>query len=114
MLSTTRSLPIVSLVIALVATTADAYVPTEPTRITRIGAYSEYGGGDIVFSVANPIPGCSGGFWLKKTDPGFQATLNTILSAYHARSSVRVYALPDQLWPGSAAPHCRLYAIELI
>jgi hypothetical protein len=114
MTRTNLNLLVFSFVVLVAASTAYAYVSTGTTRVTRIGVYAEYGGGDVVFSVANPLPGCEGGFWLKKSDPGFQTTLSTLLSAYHARATVKVYALTDQIWPGSAAPHCRLYAFELL
>ncbi len=111
---TTLNLLVFSFVLAVAAGAAHAYVPSETTRITRVDVYAEYGGGDVAFAVANPLPQCNGGFWFKKTDPGFQATLSTLLSAYHARSTVRIYALPDQIWPGSGANYCRLYSIELL
>ena len=110
----TLNLMAFSFVLSFATGTAHAYASTVPTRITRITAYSEYGGGDVAFTVANPLPECSGGFWFKKTDAGFQATLTTLLSAYHARSTVRIYAHPDQLWPGSASNTCRLYGVDLL
>jgi hypothetical protein len=99
--------------ILTIAGTAYAYNATGLTRISQVVTYSEYGAGDVTFSVANPIPECNSGYWLRKSDPGFQATLNTVLSAFHARSTVMVFGLPNELWSGSAGKYCRVHGLAL-
>jgi hypothetical protein len=108
---TVLTLLTIATVLAFAATTR-AYSSTATTRISNIVSYVDYGGGDVTFGVANPVSSCVG-FWFKKGDPGFQSTLNTILSAYHARSTVVVNFEPSQLWTGSAFNYCRLHSIEL-
>lgn len=101
------------LCILLFATSASAYISTSDTTITTIYSYSEYGSGDVVFRVAAPLTDCEGGFWLKRSDPGFNANLTLLLAAYQSRSTVMIYANPDQIWSGSGSKYCHLYAIQL-
>jgi hypothetical protein len=104
---------LLALSITLAASTAYAFINTVPTRITFIEAYTEYGNGDVSFGVENPLPQCNGGFWLRKTDPGFASNLSALLSAYHARSTVMIFAHPDQLWGGSGNSYCRVHGLRL-
>jgi len=88
-----------------------AQVNTGITKINFITAYPTYGGGDILFRVANPNSECPGGFFLKKEDPGFEATLSMVISAYHAKNDLVVYGITDQIWSGSSTKTCKAYAV---
>ncbi len=81
------------------------------TTISRFISYNQYGGGDVVFRVANPTDGCYG-YWITKEDAGFNANLSAIVAAYHAKTKVRLYGITDQKWSGSGNFWCKLYAIE--
>ncbi|GAB6263551.1 hypothetical protein [Photobacterium sp. R1] len=88
------------------------YVGSSVTTIKEMHSYSEVGGGDVVFKLASPESSCPGGYWLRKTDPGFQANLSMVIAAYQAKTSVVSYGLPDEIWSGSEGKYCRLYAIS--
>lgn len=49
------------------------------STIDFVQSYSEYGGGDVVFKIKNPTSACPDGYWLRKTDPGFQANLSMVI-----------------------------------
>jgi hypothetical protein len=95
------------------ASTHAAISGTAVTKVSFMQSYNQYGGGDTTFQVETPLAGCENGFWMSKSDAGFNTNLALILSAYHAKSSVIVYALTDQIWGGSAGKYCKLYMIEL-
>jgi hypothetical protein len=82
------------------------------TNIAEIYSYSEYGGGDVVFSLKNPSANCDKGYWLKKSDPGFNANLSMLIAAYHAKTNVIVYGHINEIWDGSTGKYCHLYAIN--
>ncbi len=82
------------------------------TTVSAVYSYSEFGGGDVYFTINDPIAECSKGYWFRKTDPGFEANLSMLLAAYHASSTVVIYGLPDEPWSGTSPTACRLYAIS--
>ncbi|WP_064791907.1 hypothetical protein [Shewanella woodyi] len=84
---------------------------TSKTTINRLISYNQFGGGDVVFTVSNPTSGCYG-YWIAKTDAGFDANLSMILAGYHSKTEVRIHGLNDQKWNGSGNFWCKLYAIE--
>ncbi|MEI8594388.1 hypothetical protein [Photobacterium sp. Hal280] len=90
------------------------YVGSGASTIKMIHSYSEYGGGDVIFRLAeSETTSCPSGYWLRKTDPGFDANLSMLIAAFHAKSRVVVYGLPDEIWPGSqTGKYCHLYAIN--
>ncbi|MEZ9526794.1 hypothetical protein [Enterovibrio norvegicus] len=88
------------------------YVGSSTSTIVIVNSYSEYGGGDVYFTLASPADECPNGYWMRKTDPGFQANLSMVIAAYQAKSSVRIYGLPDEMWSGTSGKACRLYAIS--
>lgn len=81
------------------------------TTISRFISYNQYGGGDVVFRIANPTSSCFG-YWINKEDVGFNANLSLILAAYQAKTKVKLNGYTDQKWPGSSNFWCKLYAIE--
>lgn len=83
------------------------------TKITEIGSYSEFGGGDVYIKVQNPSSHCDA-YWIRPSDPGFQSNLSMALSAFHAKSNVKVFGLRDELWNGSTGvKFCRVYGLFL-
>ena len=92
---------------------AQNYVATGDTKIIRINSYNQFGDGDVTVDVETPIPQCPHGYWLTTTDQGFNANLSLILAAYQAGNTVKVWGLPDQLWPGSSGTVCKLYSVLL-
>ncbi|KZN37871.1 hypothetical protein N480_14100 [Pseudoalteromonas luteoviolacea S2607] len=82
------------------------------TKITAIESYSSYGDGDVIFQLENPESSCSGGYWMKKSTPGFEANLSMILASYHAQSKVQIRGFPGTLWGGSKSPYCHVYSIR--
>lgn len=101
--------------VLMVAVSCAAYAIddwTVPTKITRIFSYNQFGGGDVVFTVANPTTNCPGGYWITKADPGFSANYAAILGSYLSQNSVRVVGQPDQLWTGSSSVICKVYVIS--
>jgi hypothetical protein len=90
-----------------------AYVGTSTTRVALVSSYNQFGGGDVIFKIENPIPECIDGYWLTKTDPDYQTNLAMIVTSYHTKTLVVVYGLSDQLWSGSAGKYCKLYSFDL-
>ena len=95
------------------AAMGQAYIGTTQTKIISVDSYNQYGDGDVLLRVENPVPECSDGYWLTKSDPGFQANLSLILSGYQAKNPTIVYGLPGQLWTGSSGKYCKLYSLVL-
>ena len=83
---------------------------TPVTTVSSVWSYSSTG--DVTFKVANPIPECIDGYWIAKTDVGFQVNFSMILAASAAKSSVVVDAYTDKLWPGSGGKYCKLNSLE--
>ncbi len=95
---------------------ADTFSEIEYGGVSKISnyiSYNQYGEGDVVFRVENPMPKCHG-YWIAKTDPGFEANLSSILAAYHSKIKIKVSGHDDQKWPGSSNFWCKLYSIEYV
>jgi hypothetical protein len=100
------------LLLATAICVAQGQIEDSPsTSIVFTGSYNSFGGGDFIFQVANPTSSCTNGYWLTKSDPGFNANVATIIGAYHAKSPVRVSGQPDKIWPGSGGRFCKLWGI---
>src|SRR5690348_11590399 len=100
--------------ILLTASAAHAMeISSSPTQIGYVHSYPGYGNGDVIFSIANPVSGCSG-FWLPPSDPGFKQTYGMLMTAKSTQATVMVWADPSQLWPGSpTGQYCRLTVLRL-
>ena len=106
----------ISVCVLLVTSVQSAFAadPVEG-KINNIITYTTFGSGDVVFSLEASVNGCDNGYWLRKNDPGFNSTLSTLLSAYHAKTTVKVFGHDDQLWNGSnSGKYCRLDWLRLI
>jgi hypothetical protein len=67
---------------------------------------------DTIFTLTNGPAGSCVGFWLRPSDPGYQANYATLLAAQIAKRAVTVYALDNQLWTGSGTAYCLVDAIK--
>ena len=83
------------------------------TTVSQLLSFSEYGEGDVVAKLNNNGNICSGGYWLRKSDPGFEANLSLILSALHSGSMVQIRAHTDRIWPGSSGTYCHVYLVTI-
>ena len=85
------------------------------TYIKTISTYTQYGNGDVVVKVEAAYPsGCEGGFWLNKNDPGFEATMTVLLSAFHTSTKLSISAYQSQIWTGSGQKHCKINWVSLV
>jgi hypothetical protein len=94
----------------LAQSNADA---SSSSNVILIESYNNYGNGDVYFKISNPTTACSDGYWLTKTDLGFSTNMAILLSAYQAKSIVRIVGFSDQRWSGSAGKFCKLNFITL-
>ena len=97
----------------LIGTTLFSVLSTAAEReaigtVTKLYSYAQYGGGDIMVEVSNPVAGCDRGYWLSPQDPGFKTTYALLLSMYHTQEQVRVGGDDTQLWTGSQHIYCRV------
>jgi len=103
---------IILLIVLLFGTSQiEAAESSQVTTISKLISYNQYGGGDVIFRIANPTNSCFG-YWISKSDLGFNANLSTILAAYQAKTKVKIHGHTGQKWPGSNNFWCKLYAIE--
>lgn len=91
---------------------AAATESSSQSKINKLYSYSEYGGGDVIVKLSGNGPSCLAGYWLKKTDPGFQANLSILLAAYHANKDIVVTGHTDQIWSGSSGKYCHVYSVS--
>jgi hypothetical protein len=109
-------------VAALVAAAAGVFVPGygsatvvtpgAPVSITQSFAYTNYGGGDFVFTTSAQASGCESGWYMKATDPGYKAAVSVVLTAQAAGLQVIVYGDTADLWTGSPSGHfCRIQTV---
>jgi hypothetical protein len=98
----------------LVASAASAAVvsPGQPVLITQVYAYSSFGGGDFVFSTSIAASGCASGWYVKTTDPGYNAIVASVLTAQAVGLQVIVYGDNANIWNGSTTgQYCRVQTI---
>jgi hypothetical protein len=86
--------------------------PGAAVTITQTYAYTSYGGGDFVFSTSVAAPGCSSGWYMKATDPGYKAAVSAVLTAQAAGLQVVVYGDNSDIWSGSpTGEYCRVATV---
>jgi multidrug efflux pump subunit AcrA (membrane-fusion protein) len=91
---------------------ATVVTPGVPVTITQSFAYSNYGGGDFVFTTSGQASGCESGWYMKTTDPGYKAAVSVVLTAQAAGLQVIVYGDTADLWSGSPSGHfCRIQTV---
>ena len=98
----------------LLATGALADVTVGPATVIKFIAYTDFGGGDVVFWVSGVIPtGCTSGFWLPASGAGFKSEYAALTVAYTTGLPLVVYADPNTSWPGSSAGQfCRVTSLQ--
>lgn len=89
---------------------AQAVVYTTPVHITLIHAYTQYGGGDVVFQVDGSFAGCYG-YWLSPNDDGFKQAYAMLPMVKATSAAIVVYADETQLWSGSGSNYCRVHGL---
>ena len=92
--------------------TLSAFETSGLNNVTQIISFSEYGEGDVTVKLTTNTAGCIHGYWLKKTDPGFQTNFNMILASYQTKSKIRISAHTNQLWSGSGGKFCHVYYVR--
>jgi hypothetical protein len=93
---------------------AAVVAPAASVTITKSYAYTTYDGGDFVFSTSAGAPGCSSGWWISASDPGFKSAVAAVLAAQIAGSFVIVYGDNSLLWSGSpSGEYCRVQTVGL-
>lgn len=93
-----------------------AEVWTPSTKISSITTYATaaVGEGDVTIEVSTPASGCSNGFWLENGAIGFNSSLSTVLSAYHAGTDVRLFGDTAARWSSSSGEYCKLTRIRFM
>lgn len=97
--------------LAVVAVTQES----PKTSVKKIVSYSERGRGDVVVQLTKNGSQCSSGYWLRKTDPGFQANYEMLLWAFQeGLSSVVIEGNSLRLWSGaSMGVYCHIANVQL-
>ncbi len=98
--------------ITMSAAAQSAIEVSVPSKVTRIVGYSERNNGDMVIEIDKKASFCSAGYWLRRTDPGFETNLSLLLSAYHAKNNVILRGEKDLIWKGSSKVFCYLDSVE--
>jgi hypothetical protein len=79
--------------------------------VTRMRTYTTFGNGDVILYVQNPLAGCDG-FWFRTSESNGREVFAQILVSEKTQVSLYLTAYDDQLWTGSAARFCKLYAVD--
>ena len=96
----------------LVAPAAQATVVYSTGTISWFSTYTNFGGGDVTFRLANQPSSCSGGYWMSKSQAGFAANLAYLLAARAAGETIIVGGDDALIWNGSASTFCRIEWIQ--
>lgn len=102
------ALSMVTLLLLPVASDAAVVSHYRQVRVKQVMSYPEFGGGDVIFSFDDPLPGCEGGIWVRASDPGFKQTVALLMMSQARNTPIRVWAHDNQIWTGSGARYCRL------
>ena len=93
--------------------TAAIVSPAASVTVTQSYAYSNFGGGDFVFSTSVGASGCENGWYIKATDPGYKAVVASVLTAQAGGNFVLVYGDNSDVWPGSNGHFCRVQSVGI-
>jgi hypothetical protein len=110
----TAAAAVAAAAVALLPTDASAEIvtPSTPVTITQSYAYSNFDGGDFVFSTSAGAPGCASGWYVKPTDGGYRSIIAEVLTAQAAGLPVVVYGDNSDLWAGSpSGQYCRVQTV---
>lgn len=82
--------------------------------IAKIWAWADYAGGAVLIQLETSIPECPGGYWFKDSSgAASQNMLAIALSAYHAKTPVKIHADENSDWTWLASKECELKLIIL-
>jgi hypothetical protein len=87
---------------------------TTASTVTRVDAYSSYGGGDVIFFLASNSlqTSCPYGFWIRATDAGSKSVVSQVLAAYLAGTVVSVSADTSTTWSGAGSASCLVWTVS--
>jgi hypothetical protein len=85
------------------------------STVTGLVFYTSYDTGDVTFTLtsASGIPACTGGFWVRGTDPAARTVIAALLAANAAGSTIVVDADTTQIWAGATLATCLVWDIRL-
>ncbi|WP_072682467.1 hypothetical protein [Arcobacter sp. LA11] len=86
-------------------------IPSGKTKVIQI--YSFPTNEAVLFKIENPIDECTG-YFITKSDIGFDANLSMVLSAYHSKNKLVIHGVPEILFSGSSAKYCKASAIHFL
>ncbi|MCO7226827.1 hypothetical protein [Pleionea sp. CnH1-48] len=79
-----------------------AYVYSGISNITYLSVYNRSSApGDIFVKLSNPAEECTAGYYVSADSPGRDTVMSVLLSAYHAKSRIRINAYDSPNWRGS-------------
>jgi hypothetical protein len=106
---------VLPLIVACAAVGARAAIVTPGVAVTVIKsyAYSNFDGGDFVFTTTSAPAGCGSGWYVQPTDGGYRAIIAVVLTAQASGLQVIVYGDDSQLWAGSSGQYCHVQTIGL-
>lgn len=87
-------------------------VQSNSSTITGITSYTQFGSGDVTFTLSSSgLTGCSGGFWIRPTDGGASNVIAQVLEAQITGKTVVVYADNTVIWSGGPQA-CLVWAVS--
>lgn len=82
--------------------------------ITKSYTYTSFDGGDFVFSTSLTAAGCTSGWYIAASDPGFKSAVAMVLAAQVGGSYIIVYGDNSALWPGSpSGEYCHVQTVGI-
>ncbi|UTW46442.1 hypothetical protein KFE80_06065 [bacterium SCSIO 12696] len=82
--------------------------------ISKIWAWADYTDGVVLVQLENQNSLCPNGYWFKDSSGAASKNILSIaLSAYHAKTPVRVYADENSDWSGLSSKECELKLIVM-
>ncbi len=84
-------------------------------KIAHLYTYSgSHIDGDVAIRITGESSECPGGFFVKNSDSNsYKNMVSFLLSAYHAKSKIRLIASPAP-WPGSGAVWCQVNTVGFV
>jgi hypothetical protein len=93
-----------------------AYNQSIHSEITFIAAYGRSSApGDVLIKLKNPHADCVDGYYSLADSPNKDAILSIALSAYHAKTKVKINGFDEPNWRGSSSSNtCEIEGINVI
>lgn len=83
-------------------------------KIAKIHAWAEYTNNTVLVQLEKQHDLCPNGYWFQTANNSSSNLFAIALSAYHAKTPVKIYADEHSDWSGLAAKECKLKLIVLI